>query len=1000
MVATTIGEAPFVGRQSELAALAARLKEACSGRGGVAVLTGEAGIGKTRVVRAFADHARERGALVLWGRCYEGDWSPPYAPWVEAIGGFVRTADPERVRDALGVDLPAGDADEPAGGMSLAELVPELAPLVADLPSLIALGPDEERFRLYDAVVRFLLRLAAQQPVVVVLDDVHWADRASLDLLRHLGHFVGQGAVLVVATYRDLELDAKHPLTQLLPVLRREAGAVPIALRGLPVDAVGRLLGGQTDLARTIHRETNGNPFFIHELVTHLAEEGALVADGDGWITRGELTDLGIPEGVRQVVARRLARLSPDAERLLTHAAVFTGGFDFAVLPGLTGMPEEALLDAVDGALAARLIQAAEPGPERYDFVHAIIRNVLADTWSPSRRVRIHRRAAEAVARAYPGREREHAAELAVQYHRSLSLPGEDAGIPHALAAAEAAHRAHSPEQVVTFLRIARDLAANVDAATRADILTRLAVAEAEAVLIDEAQRSIEAALGALAESGADPSATADFLATAVNALKWRASADSRIWRPLIERGLALCGDRHNRAWARLMLQVDPVEPVSRETIRAGRWLGYDPEAVAILRATGDEEDYAATVESFDSRTRDETDAHVTRARGWNSPTAVMHALTAAANDYHYQHGAFRDAANLWHELITLGERYGALSWQAQAWNQITWLHIAAGRFAEARASEARANTLLARLGPWRKPDVLAMEMATSFAMYLGGDWPAIAEYWSRFVDDPAMGPRDIGTLAGPLYGAMAAYAHVEAGSPDEARRLLSVLTPILSHFEPTAINHNGAVAHAAAAVWRLGVEEFAASYRRLALDLVEVGRGDYPQCSNALSVARMAALLGKTDETREYFERARRTLHAAEQDPLLAAVDLDEATAHLRIGESLPRASDLLDSAIAGFESMDMPLWAERARETQNDLVSRISSRTVQPAGLTEREVDVLRLVARGHSDRQISEELYISPRTVNAHLRNMLTKTDSANRTELSIWAFAHGLVTRGAG
>ncbi|MGH2535063.1 MAG: helix-turn-helix transcriptional regulator [Thermomicrobiales bacterium] len=994
----TLDESTFVGRESELAALAARFEGARAGRGSVALLAGEPGIGKTRVVRAFADYARERGALVLWGRSYEGDWSPPYAPWVEAIGGFVRAADPLLVRGALGQSLLERPGLAAQVGTSLAELVPDLAPLVADLPSLVSLGPNEERYRLYDAVVRFLLRLAAKQTVVVVLDDIHWADRASLELLRHLGHFVGQGAVLVVATYRDLELDGKHPLTQLLPVLRRDADAAPIALRGLPIVDVDRLIGGNDGLANAIHQETNGNPFFIHELVRHLADEGALVPNGRGWVVHGDLADLGIPEGVRQVVARRLARLSSDAERLLSHAAVFTGGFDFAVLPALTGIPEDALLDAVDETLAARLIQPVEPGPERYDFVHAIVRNVLADSWSPSRRVRIHRRAAEALLRAYPGRECEHAAELAVQYHRSLSLPGEDAGISYALYAADAARRAHSPDQIVTFLRIARDLAANTNAAIRAANLTRLAVAEAEAVLIDEARRTIDEASQVLDECRADSATLAEFLATVANALKWRASADSRVWRPLVERGLSLCGDRHDRTWARLMLQVDPVEPVSRETIRAGRWLGYDPEAIAVLRATGDEEDFARTVESFDHRTRAETDAYVTRARGWSNPTAIMQALTAAANDYHYQHGAFRDAANLWRELIALGERYGALSWQAQAWNQITWLHVAAGRFAEARASEARANDLLTRLGPGRKPESLAMEMATSFAMYLGGDWPTIAAYWTRFVDDPTMGPNDISTLAGALYGALAAYAHTEAGTTDESRRLLDVLTPVLTASEPIDCNLNGAVAHAATAIWRLRADDLATQYRRLALKLIEAERGDYPQCSNALSVARMAALLGQIDEAREYFDRARRTLHAAEQDPLLATVDFDEAIALLHADESASRAAELFDSAIAGFESMDMPIWADRAREGQNTLATRPAGRAALPAGLTEREVDVLRLVARGQSDRQISEELYISPRTVNAHLRNMLTKTDSANRTELSIWAFAHGLVTRG--
>jgi DNA-binding CsgD family transcriptional regulator len=283
--------------------------------------------------------------------------------------------------------------------------------------------------------------------------------------------------------------------------------------------------------------------------------------------------------------------------------------------------------------------------------------------------------------------------------------------------------------------------------------------------------------------------------------------------------------------------------------------------------------------------------------------------------------------------------------------------------------------------------------------MYLGGDWGRIAAFWTRWVDDPQIGPTDLSSLAGPLYAAIAAYAQAEAGASDEARSMLNLLTPVLQHMEPQDANQNGAVGHAAAAVWRLGAAEYAPVYRRLALDLIAEGIGDYPQCSNALTVARMAALIGNREEAASYFDRARRTLHAAEQDPLLAIVDLDEARDAINAGGPPQAAATRLDAALAAFEAIGMPIWANRARDAQGELATKLGTRASFPAGLTEREVDVLRLVARGQSDRQVSETLFISPRTVNAHLRNMLSKTDSANRTELSIWAFEHGLVAHGS-
>ncbi len=516
---------------------------------------------------------------------------------------------------------------------------------------------------------------------------------------------------------------------------------------------------------------------------------------------------------------------------------------------------------------------------------------------------------------------------------------------------------------------------------------------------IEDAQRTTADAIAALGEAGADPARTGDFLATVARALKQRAYADARVWRPLVERGLALTAEHRDHAWARLMFLLNPIEPISRETIRAGIWIGYDPEAVAIARANGDEDDFARSFESWDPRDRSQTDELVSRARGWQRPSAIMYALTVAANDYQYRHGAFRDAAALWHELIELSERTGAIWWQQQAISQLTGLHLAAGRFDDARATDASAAAIGARLGPGLTHDLLTTMLAAYFAIYLGGDWPPIAEFLTRAIDDPVLGPHDIGTLGGAFLGAIAAYAHAEAGAADQARRLLDTLTPIAERMDPRTAsqNDNGTVAFAAGAVWRLGATDLAAAYRRLAIELLTAGIGDDPLGSTELSIARMAALMGNAGEAVEYFARARQTLDAGERRPLRAIVDLDEAQFLLDAGPAhLPRVAELLDQATAAFEQLEMTPWLQRAQTIRAEADSR-AGRAPLPGGLTEREVDVLRLVARGQSDREISDALYISPRTVNAHMRNMLNKTGSANRTELSIWAFEQGLVTR---
>lgn len=978
--------AAFVGRQSELALLGERIREAWAGGIGVGVIAGEAGIGKTSLARAAAAEAQRAGGRLLWGRGYEGGWSPPFHPWIEALGALAGAVAPDRIETILRADDPAG-----VSVSTLAKLVPALLRGREFGPSA-SVTPDEERFRLFDGIARLLVALTGDQPLLIVLDDLQWADRGSLDLLRHVVHVAAAAPLFVLGTYRDGEVDAGHPLGELLPALRRGARFTAIHLSGLEIHDVAELIareGGEGDpgtLAERIWAETDGNPFFVGELVAYWRD------------IRGRARD-AVPEGVRQVVARRIARLSPAAQRLLTQAAVFSSGFDFAVLPFLTELPEDDLLAAIDELLAARLIEPVAGAAERYDFVHAIVRRSLTDAVSPSRRVRLARKAAEAMERAYAGRMAPHAAEIATQYRDSASLPGAEAGVPHALAAAETARRGYDRRQVVDFLRIARDLGADLGAADRAAILTDLAIAEADAVLIEEARATADEALRALREAGAPDREVVRFYADLVTALKQNASADSRDWRPLLERGLALAAADRGRDRARLMLLVDAVEPVSREGIRAGRWRGFDPEAVAIARASGDEVAAARAVESFDARTRAETEAYLETVRTWQQPAAVMYGLTVAANDLQYRHGAFRDAESLWRELIALAERHGAINWQAQAVNQLAAIQIAAGRFDEARESEARANALFDRLGPGRRSHALSMEMATAFAMELGGDWPALAAFWSGIVDDPTLGPHDPGTLAGTLYAALAAYCHAEAGERDAARAMLERLTPILRQYAPADANHNGAVAIAGETVWRLGLGELAPAYHRLALDLQAAGVGDYPQTSVALTVARMATLMDRAAEAEAAFALARRTLEASGQRPLRAVVDLDEATALLHAGATADggRIVALLEEATAAFDALGMAPWAARARETRSAADRRLGGRAHLPGGLTEREADVLRLVARGYSDRQISDELFISPRTVNAHLRNMFNKTGTANRTELSVWAVEHGLAGR---
>jgi len=462
-----------VGRERELRVLDGRLERALAGTGSLVMVAGDPGIGKTRTLGEFVETARARGALTPWGSSFEGDWHPPYGPWVEALGDVARSLDPARLRRDLGPGAPV-----------LVRLLPELASTLGDVPAVVPLSPEEDRFRLFDAVAQFLVAAARRQPIVLALDDLHWTDRDSLQLLAYCGRFVARTGLVLVGAYRDARMDLGDPLADTLAVLSRQAEYEHLALGGLSRGEVADYLARANRqppppmLVRAIHAETGGNPFYLRQLWRHLVDERVAVRQHGRWVLTAEIGSAGVPQGVRHVLARRLARLSATASTVLHAAAALTAGFDFAILQTITGLPEEALLGCLDEAVGAGLIHVRRRPGGTYDFVHPIVRHTLYDDLNPDRRARLHRRLAEALEQAQAAGTVAAAAEIAVQYHASATLPGADRGLDHALRAAAEATAGTAHEHAVTLLRIASDLARSRDAATRAEVWSRLALAE------------------------------------------------------------------------------------------------------------------------------------------------------------------------------------------------------------------------------------------------------------------------------------------------------------------------------------------------------------------------------------------------------------------------------------------------------------------------------------------------------------------------------------------
>lgn len=977
---------PFVGRRRELELLRGKLETTVAGRGSLVMVAGEAGIGKTSLVQEFIGEARRRGVAVLWGACFEGEWRPPYGPWLEVLSQYVQILEPASLRLHLGLDAPP-----------LAQLMPQLRALLPDIAPPALLSPEEERFRLYEAVTHLLLSLAEEQPLLLVLDDLHWADRDSLSLLRYVARSAAHGRLLLVGIYREADAAATgHPLPDTLAVLRRETSYERLLVRGFSYPEVATFLAqtaGQElpqALAQTIYAETNGNPFYVHEVFRHLVEEDKIVQRAGRWATDFSMGELGIPEGVRQVLARRLAHLSQETNLMLRVAAAFTGGFDFQILQTLTDLPEETLLDSLDEALQAGLVRVQGSTPAHYDFIHAIVRHTLYDTLNPDRQARLHRRIAEVLERAAASRSKDDSSELAYQYYASAAMPGSERGIPFCLAAAEQAWANYAHEQAVTFLRMAGSLAVSTTAAQRADILSKLALAEARSLLLVEAQRSAEAVLAALLESGTESAVVADFLANISRALK-EGGASPTVWQPLVERGLAFVGKQRDIRWARLMLLLGRVEPVSSEVIYVSRWLGYDPQAIAIARANGDEEDYAQTLEPLDWRSREETETVLSLARSWQRPTAILRALDVAARDLIFRHGDIPAAMERLHELLTAGKRYGSIPAQAEALMQLATCQAILGDLTVARQTLQQARDMVARLGTLHRLRTLAETAVESIlADYFEGDWSRLAQEAARFATDPQAGRGALGLVAANF----AARNYSRAGNAAEARRFLAALTAVLERVPPTMYLYNGSVDRGATTVWELGAVEFAGIYRRLALDLLAAGLQGAPLCTNALTVARMASLLGNRAEAELYFVRARSATEAASQRPLRAITDYDEALSLGRAGSTdHARINLLLDAALAQFRALGMTGWVERALALKEQPQTKAGQS--YPDNLTPREVAVLRLIAEGQTNREIAAKLVISLATTERHIANIYHKIGVRNRAEATTYALKYDLV-----
>jgi DNA-binding SARP family transcriptional activator len=576
---------PFVGRDAELERLRECWTEA-GGRRSAVVIGGEPGIGKTRLVSELAHEVHREGALVLYGRCDEG-LAVPYQPFLQALGPYVRAVGLDRLRAQLG------------------HLAPELGRM---WPELAGLGdpfhgdPESERFALFEAVAALIEAATHERRVVLIVDDLHWAANPTLLLLRHLVRSERQLDVLLLGTYRHTELDRSEPLAQLLADLHRDDSVERLSIGGLPEPAIAALLEAtgeyapdkRRELARVLTAQTTGNPFFIRELLTHLAESAAISPGNQRFELDVTAVQLNAPEGLRHVIGQRVARLSAPTRRTLNVAAVAGHAFSFVLLERVLGEPA-GVVDALDEAIAAGLL--AEAGHGEYSFAHALVRQTIYEQLGSARRMRLHRQLGDALEAL--GNPEAHVEELAHHFMRAAADGQSVKAADYALAAGRSATSRLGHEEAAAHYEQgleALTLSGEPCEQMRCELLLALGEARWNTGKLDTARQAYEQA-AELAEQSGDTTAlgraAVDFCGP------HRGELDTALTRPvvsLLQRALAALDEQDSSLRARLMGRLGAMlahtadergtPALSREALQMARRVGDEATLADVLAST------------------------------------------------------------------------------------------------------------------------------------------------------------------------------------------------------------------------------------------------------------------------------------------------------------------------------------------------------------------------------------------------------------------------------
>jgi DNA-binding CsgD family transcriptional regulator/tetratricopeptide (TPR) repeat protein len=968
---------PIVGRAREVDVFQAAFDRMLAGRRELVLISGEPGIGKTRCAEALADLAEDQGALVLWGRCREEAGAPPYWPWVQILRAYVDASSLDEVRLNMGT-----------AAKDIAALVPELldsSQQTHQTPSAIA-DTSSARFRTFDAIRQFFHQATQQVPIALVLDDLHWADVPSLSLLEFLSQELLRSRLLIVGTYRDADASRKTPLLSTLGGLSRDSDTQRVHLAGLSQIAIGEVAERLCDVSlsesaiKIIYQQTDGNPLFAIELIKVLIDESAGAAIAT--------MPARIPAGVHETIGRRLIRLSDRCNELLCVAAVHGRQFTAREIAAAMDEDVHSVLSGLEPAVQAGIVQSNVDASGSYQFTHALIRETIYEDLPPVERLRLHGRAGDALVGVHAAHLEPALSRIAHHYHEAAALGNTEKAVVYALRTAESAVRMYAYEEaLVHYDHVIQTLESgglmHDERLARAYILKGSALKQ-----LGQIQQSIEVLLEAVNRTRALGNAELLVDVLVLLAMTTRHVEQQR-FVPLLDRALALLpeGDSAPRAKALAVLAF-----AQRTLTHKSRIRHLVDEALDMASRSCDATAHCACYQFAVMALRGNPESLQRRlllCEEYNAAAQSTGSAHLLAEAYHWQSLNYFESGRV-DEIETILDHYDSLSTAArlglhqyQTGAHRVTLALLRGDWANL---ECRIEELLKIGTKTRRDDADGVYGAQMFALNRDlGRLHRLAPQIKEIVTSATRRMWEPGLM----------LICAEIGLLSEAR----VIFDRLVERDCRAIRRDDmymtCLVFCAETCCALADTCRAESlYQLLRPYARQTANHPTAVCFGAadLYLAMLACTANGPDLAREHFDQALTLNRAMRAWPSLARTLFRygaflltrQADADRRLGFQQLRESEQLARRL-GMTRLVVDIDA---------LLHARDGGVIFPDELTAREVEVLRLLAIGRTNKDVSLVLTISLNTVATHVRNILNKTQCANRTEAAAYAIRHGL------